>query len=178
MDKIETARLKYKPERIKCLLIAEAPPKKDSERFFYFENVLRQDRLFIELMKYLYPKDTQGVYPIVFRHIKDMFLTKFKTDGFYLIDSIDIPFHKVYSTSQKVKILKEHQGALLRKVKSLIDENTEVISISASVYNAYNSFLSNNDIQILNTEHVDFPGSGGQKKFNMKMARLIQPILY
>lgn len=177
MDKIEIARLKYKPDEIKCLFIAEAPPKRESERFFYFENVRTQDSLFLELMKILYFKDTQGIEPIVVRDRKEMFLTKFKSDGFYLIDSLDVPFDKLYSTSKKIKLLREHQDALLQKVKSLIDENTRVILISASVYHANFNFLACHGIPILNTEFVDFPGSGGQKKFKQKIGRLISHIL-
>ena len=35
---INSAREKYKPERIKLLFIAEAPPEQ-TERFFYYEKV-------------------------------------------------------------------------------------------------------------------------------------------
>lgn len=178
MDKIETARLKYKPDRIRCLFIAEAPPKQGSERFFYFENVRTQDTLFLELMKYLYPNSTRGVKAKVIRDRKEDLLTHFKEDGFYLIDSLDIPFDKKYSNSQKIKLLKENQAGLLEKVKSLIREDTRVILISATVYHANYNFLFSKGIPILNTELVDFPGSGGQKKFNMKMPRLLQPIFH
>lgn len=36
MDKFEIARIKYKPDVIKFLLVAETPPKSDSDRFFLF----------------------------------------------------------------------------------------------------------------------------------------------
>lgn len=36
------ARAKYKPDPVRYLLVAEAPPKADSGRFFYFEDVSRQ----------------------------------------------------------------------------------------------------------------------------------------
>jgi hypothetical protein len=52
----EIARRKYKPQSIKFLFVAEAPPKKESGRFFYFENVSDKDSLFLEMMKVLYPK--------------------------------------------------------------------------------------------------------------------------
>jgi hypothetical protein len=39
MNRFDKARQKYKPEHIKLLFIAEAPPKLESERFFYYENV-------------------------------------------------------------------------------------------------------------------------------------------
>ncbi len=52
---LENARLKYKPVKIKYLLIAEAPP--DSiERFFYYENVKSHDHLFLGVTEALYPE--------------------------------------------------------------------------------------------------------------------------
>ena len=53
---IEKARLKYKPKKIKYLLIAETPPKSNSNRYFYYENVKEKDSLFLETMIVLYPE--------------------------------------------------------------------------------------------------------------------------
>ncbi|MBG47234.1 MAG: hypothetical protein CML05_02975 [Pseudozobellia sp.] len=61
MNRFEIARHKYRPEKIRFLLVAETPPKSDSNRFFYFENVDKQDSLFIETMKLLYPNETEFV---------------------------------------------------------------------------------------------------------------------
>jgi len=44
----QLAREKYKPEKIVYLLVAETPPRLDSNRFFYFEDVRNQDSLFLE----------------------------------------------------------------------------------------------------------------------------------
>lgn len=76
---IENARRRYQPDQIKCLLIAEAPPKESSGRFFYYENISDGDSLFLETMKVLYPnyyaqfKNTKSV-----RNNKSLFLKKFK----------------------------------------------------------------------------------------------------
>jgi hypothetical protein len=51
-----TARNKYKPSHIRVLPIAEAPPCA-LERFFYFEDVKKQDSLFLEIMGILYPRE-------------------------------------------------------------------------------------------------------------------------
>lgn len=98
MDKFEIARKKYKPDTIKFLLVAETPPKSDSDRFFYFENVDRQDSLFIEIVKVLYPQivDKYDIQEI--RINKSYFLNKLKEDGFYLIDSLEEPFEENYTS--------------------------------------------------------------------------------
>ncbi|PAM93584.1 hypothetical protein B4N84_17155 [Flavobacterium sp. IR1] len=53
-----TARNKYKPREIKALLITEAPSC-SLDKDFYFEDVPKQDALFLEIMAVLYPKDKE-----------------------------------------------------------------------------------------------------------------------
>ena len=174
MNNIEAARLKYKPEHIKCLLISETPPKPDSRRFFYYESVDIQDHLFLETMKALYPKKTENMDTKAMRDKKQMFLEKLKNDGFYLIDALDEPFDTSYSNSQKLKLFKAGQKGLLDKITSLIGKETGVILISAPVYYANNTYLKQNGVNILNTESIDFPGSGKQDRFREKMSEIIK----
>ncbi len=51
---IEKARERYKPDVIKYILVAEAPPE-SLDRFFYFLNVKSSDWLFLGVMQTLYP---------------------------------------------------------------------------------------------------------------------------
>ncbi|RYZ57558.1 MAG: hypothetical protein EOO14_10835, partial [Chitinophagaceae bacterium] len=90
-NKYSVARNKYKPRRIETLLIAEAPP--DSlDRFFYFEDVKRQDSLFLEIMGVLYPDQKQR-YLASGRDtaVKEELLETFKEDGFWLLDLSEVP---------------------------------------------------------------------------------------
>jgi len=174
MTPFEIAREKYKPEIIRYLLIAETPPKSTYNRFFYFENVDKQDSLFIETIKVLYPNEIKNFTTPEIRKVKGMFLEKFKNDGFYLIDSLDIPFEERYSPSQKVNLLKLGQVDLLKKIKALVNSKTEIILISATVYSANYFFLKQNGVNLLNSESIDFPGFGGQKKFRYKMGKIIK----
>lgn len=171
---IEQARIKYKPKKIKYLLIAETPPKSNSNRFFYFENVKEQDSLFLETMKILYPETVSGLTIKEIRSIKKKFLERFKNDGFYLIDSLNQPFEEKYSSTKKIKLIKEGQENLLIKLKKLITPETNVILISATVFKANYEFLKNNISNISNTELIDFPGSGGQKKYRYKFKKAIK----
>lgn len=173
MSRFEQARLKYKPDRIKYLLIAETPPKSDSNRFFYFENVRDQDSLFLETMKVLYPEETRSVDTKVIRSKKKEFLERFKEDGFYLIDSLDTPFEEKLRPSQKVKLIKAGQENLLKKIQGLVEEETKVILIAAPVYKANNEYLIKNGVNVINREMIDFPGSGGQRKFSEKIKRIL-----
>lgn len=173
MNEFDRAREKYKPANIKYLLVAETPPKKDSKRFFYFEHVPKQDSLFLETMKLLYPEQTSGVETKDIRRNKETFLRRFQSDGFFLIDALDEPFESKYSTKQKTRLVEAGQNQLLEKIHSLISDDTKVILIAAPVFYANYEFLLENGIQVLNTESIDFPGSGGQKKFREKMGRIL-----
>ena len=172
MTKFEKARLKYKPAKITCLFIAEAPPKIDSDRFFYFEIVHKQDSLFLETMKCLYPSET-NIDTKLIRANKKHFLIKFMDDGFYLIDSLDIPFEIKYNSKQKEAFIKQGQRNLLGKIKRVCSNNTKIILISATVFRANYLFLKSQGLNILNNQLIDFPGSGGQKKFREKLALLL-----
>ena len=173
MDKFELARIKYKPEIIKYLLVAETPPKLNSNRFFYFENVLEQDSLFLETVKLLYPKETSQLDTKEIRHNKSSFLLKFKKDGFYLIDSLDSPFNEKYSSSQKIRLITAGQTSLISKINSIVNNDTKVILISATVFKADFLFLLQNGIKVINKELIDFPGSGGQIKYRFKMNKIL-----
>jgi hypothetical protein len=173
ITKFEKARLNYRPELIKYLLVAETPPKNDSKRFFYFENVEKQDSLFLETMKCLYSIDTRGLETKAIRAYKPYFLRKFQNDGFYLIDSLGFPFEERYSSKKKEALLKAGQKELLTKINLLCSKETKVILIAAPVFKANYSFLISNKVNVINKDLVDFPGSGGQKKFQEKFRPLI-----
>lgn len=174
MNKFEVARHKYKPIQIEYLLVAETPPKSNSNRFFYFENVDKQDSLFIETIKLLYPSEIEFIKIQEIRRRKKTFLKKFSSDGFYLIDSLDEPFEKRYSSTEKIRLIKLGQNNLIAKIKSLLSENTKVILISSPVYKANYEFLKGQGIPVINEESIDFPGSGGQKKYREKMNRILK----
>lgn len=174
MNRFEKARQKYKPDKIEYLLVAETPPKSDSGRFFYFEKVDKQDSLFLETMKLLYPNETESMTAKELREKKKEFLNRFKNDGFYLIDSLDEPFEKRYNSSEKVELIKRGQQHLLEKIRNLIFERTKVILIASPVYKANFEFLKNTGIAVINTGPIDFPASGGQKKFKEKMRSILK----
>lgn len=173
MTKFEEARLKYKPKDIRYLWVAEAPPKLSSQRFFYFEKVDEQDSLFLETMKCLYPEETLNVPTQRIRQDKRYFLEKFRGDGFYLIDALDDPFEEKLSSKEKEMELRKGQKVLLKKIQNLTSAQTKVILISAPNFNANYKFLLQNGIKVVNTEMIDFPGSGGQQNFQQKMKKYL-----
>ncbi len=167
----ESTRQKYRPERIKFLLIAEAPPKVESKRFFYFEDVQRGDSLFWETMKVLYPDDCSNIKTV--RQRKREFLERFQKDGFYLIDATDAPIEDT-RPGKKEKQIKKSLPSLIEKVRSLASEDTNIILISSTVYNVVATSLKSKGFNVINEDMIPFPGSGGQAKFRKKMSALLK----
>jgi len=173
-ENCESARQKYKPEIIKFLLIAEAPPKIESERFFYFEDVQKYDYLFLETMKVLYPNDSDiknGNTKNV-RRRKREFLAKFKKCGFYLIDASDEPI-KDKSKSAKRKQIEKFLPSLIANVRSLVPKDTKIILISSTVYEVCCNRLKAEGFNVINECAIPFPISW-QKEFRRKLFTLLK----
>ncbi len=167
---IESARRKYKPAEVKFLLIAEAPPKIESDQFFYFESVNRGDSLFLETMRVLYPSDYSSTRSV--RQRKRKFLRKFQKDGFYLIDASDRPMEDTRKARKK-KQIEESLPVLIRKIKRLVSRKTKLILISATVYEVCCARLKSERFNVINDCMIDFPVSGRQVKFRDKMSALL-----
>ncbi len=166
----ESARQKYKPKKIKHLLIAEAPPKIESGRFFYFENVQKGDTLFLEIMKMLYPDDVSNINAL---ERKPKLLKRFKDDGFYLIDASDTPMEDTRPAKKKKK-LKKSLLSLVQKFRNLISEDTKIILISKTVYEICYDRLRSEGFNVINKIPIPFPGSGWQIKSREKLSALLK----
>lgn len=188
INRIKEAREKYKPDEIKCLFIAEAPPS-DPNRFFYFEEVWEQDSLYLEMMKVLFPEDAvkfdgidgqtfkldflMGPSTSELRQNKKKYLTRFMNKGYYLIDNLDFPMPPQYSrTKDKIHFLEGQKDRTYAKVKQIIDHKTPIILISVPVFQANAGNLKYFGLNVVHDEPIEFPGSGQQKKFREKMEKL------
>ena len=95
---------RYRPDPLRVLFIAEAPPAYKVNRLFYFHEVPTGDALFLEMMKVIYgaaigftegggfsgPMSAKDV-----RKCKPQLLSRFMADGLYLIDASERPIRKV-----------------------------------------------------------------------------------
>jgi hypothetical protein len=157
--KIENARLKYRPERVKTLLVAEAPP--DSlERFFYYENVRERDYLFLGVTEALYPglkKDFIASGRTAEKKVS--ILNKLKNDGYYLIDLSDTPISMLNNVGVETFV-----RSLIEKVKKVADTNTNIILIKANVYDSVYKKLSKLGYKVVDIR-IPFPSSGQQTNF-------------
>ena len=111
--KCSIAAEKYVSINTNLLFIAEAPPSA-LERYFYFEDVQTGDSLWIELMKALYSSEF-GVTAEKRSKKKD-WLTKFKNDGYRLIDALKEPVCRSMSGQKRKILITAVRMKLLRKL--------------------------------------------------------------
>lgn len=165
-ERYASARNKYKPRQIRVLLLAEGPP--DSlDRHFYFEDVKKQDSLFLEIMGVLYPEQKKR-YLASGREteLKQELLSLFQEDGYFLLDLADVPCSLLEGG------IETEVPELLKRLSKLIDKKTPVILIKANVYDLCYVTLTESGYSV-HPERMPFPGSGQQKVFREKFRKAI-----
>ncbi len=165
-DVYALARNKYKPSKIQTLLLTEAPPC-NLERYFYFEDVKKQDSLFLEIMGVLYP-ELKGRYLKSGRKIelKEELLFQFQSDGYWLMTVAEVPFGVAGNS------LEGCLNDLPERLGKYITKQTPIILIQADVYDLCYPLLTQHGYNVIN-ERLPFPGSGQQRVFREKFAKVI-----
>jgi predicted ATPase len=168
---LETARQKYKPETVKYLLVAEAPP--DSlERFFYYDSVRQHDYLFLGVAEALYPKlKEQFLLSRRSSEIKNSILQTLQKDGFYLLDLSELPLSFLDTD------LQSQLPSLVEKINSVSDDNTQIILIKANVYDIAFYYLKQKFENVID-QRITFPGQGGQRKFQDEFKQALKKVHY
>lgn len=155
----DAAQTKYKPAKVKLLLVAEAPPC-TTDRHFYFEDVMEQDSLFRYVCK--------GILGSVSaRSEKANDLAKLRDAGVFLIDACEEPI----ADEAKIRITDAQIKALPKRCLELKPDS--VILIKSNVYDLAYDVLTNAGLNVINAR-MPFPGSGQQKKFETEFARALK----
>lgn len=168
----ESARLKYMPERIKWLLIAEAPPDA-LDRFFYYEDVNEKDYLYVETMKVLFSSTPESD----FRRMKGQYLQWFKKNGFYLIDVMDAPIPSGTRSRGRREMIWANRRNVLQKLdrlKNSLTDETRIVLIKATVYEL-NAFLRHAGYAVANRNMIPFPSTGHQLEYREEITKLFGP---
>jgi len=142
----EAAALKYKPEKVRLLLVAEAPPRA-LDRFFFFESVASNDWLFRGVVKSLFGQTPD-------RPNKIEWLTKLKKRGVFLVD---LKVDPVDGSS-----LTAHVPDLVARCQLLRPER--IILIKTSVYDAAYQSLKSAGLPVVD-KRIPFPATGHQGEF-------------
>jgi len=162
------ARNKYKPTEVNVLLVAESPPS--SGGYFYAEKAIGKDHLFRETMKALklWPVDR----PMRKGCDKRPMLEHFRSLGFFLIDTCELPVDKMPPGQRR---LSTAQGALTlpKRVKRL--DPAGILIVKKTVFSPVRQALSiaGFENRILNKKSLPFPSHGNQRRFRRMMRFLV-----
>ena len=163
----EEAAEVYRPKRARILFIAEAPPTA-VERYFYYPHVAKQDSLWVELTKALYPNDFGETKEERVR--KAQWLRRFQGCGYQLIDAVKQPISG--TDKQRVKLISSHCTELVSEVVAVRPD--QIVLIKLSVYEGLTEAFRAAGLPVVNDGPLPFPGSGQQTKFHELFRSLVK----
>ena len=177
LKRIEAARKRYLPSPLRVLFIAEAPPAVRTNRLFYFLDVKDGDTLFLEVMKVLYPREVGFVGGAFKREMsakrmresKGELLSKFRADGYYLIDAYPRPMPDGVSSATKARLMRDELPALHSALDELLErKDTPLVLIGGVTYAVCAGPLRSAGWNVANEGMIDHPSQGGRVRFRSK----------
>jgi len=165
-ERYERAAAKYRPRKTGVLFVAEAPPS-SLDRYFYFEDVKRQDALWVELMKAVFGMENWTTTRQE-RRRKREWLLKFQEKGYQLIDAVKEPMD--CGDSARVEKIKENSRELISEIKQI--NPAMIVLIKATVHKALFQQLETAGLPVAGCK-LPFPGNGQQKKFHREFPRAV-----
>ena len=175
MKSYNSIREHYKPTVIKLLLIAESPPPaaeiQSSRQFYYTDRIRKDDRLFINTIRALYPETMNTKEPELETQ-KETWLKKLQHDGVYMIEALaDSQEHEI-TKKQRQERIQQSLPRILSQVRELAGPETKIILIKSNVFEIAAAPLREAGYIVLNTELVDYPGRFNQRDYREKLAHL------
>lgn len=158
-------------------MIAESPPPvadiESSRHFYRSEKTRRDDRLFSNTIKAIYPEAAEQTEAQL-EPDKEKWLRRLQADGWYMIEALEeSQVHEVTKKERQTKI-SINLPRLLERVSNLATKNTKIILIKSNVFEVAAKPLRDAGYAVLNTELVDYPGRFNQKAYREKLAKLMQ----
>ncbi len=177
MISYDALRQQYRPDHIKMLLIAESPPPAadvaSSRQFYRSDVVRRDDRLFTNTIRALFPETIDMPESELEEH-KEAWLRRFQAAGWYMIEALEISQPHEVTKPQRQERIRESLPRLIERVRGLASPDTKLILIKSNVFEVAARPLREAGFQVLNTELVDYPGRFNQRDYREKLERLAQ----
>jgi hypothetical protein len=176
MSSYDETRKAYRPEQIAYLIIAESPPPSadiaSSRHFYRSEKVRKDDRLFVNTVKALYPeaaiKTEAELEPQ-----KEQWLRRFQADGWYMIEALETSMEHEVTKQERQAFIKQQLPHLIERVKQLAGPHTKLILIKSNVFDVAAEPLRDAGFTVLNKMLLDYPGRFNQRAYREKLAKLI-----
>ena len=172
-------RERYRPARIKLLLIAESPPPDasvpSSRHFYRADRVRRGDRLFTNTMWALYPETADLPESKLEAH-KETWLRRFESNGYYMIEALEESQPHEVTKQQRQARIAAALPRLLKRVDELAGPHTKIVLIKSNVYEVAAGPLRQAGFAVLNHELVDYPGRFNQADYRRKLSALVKKV--
>jgi hypothetical protein len=176
MSLYDEVREKYHPQHMKVLFIAESPPPspeiQSSRQFYYTDRIRKDDRLFINTIRALYP-ETLEISEADLETAKEEWLQRFAKDGYYMIEALEDSQEHEITKKQRQGRISAVLPRLIERVGKLAGPNTKIILIKSNVFDVAAQPLRTAGFQVLNTELVDYPGRFNQRAYREKITKLL-----
>jgi hypothetical protein len=175
MDPYDEIRQQYRPDHIKVLLIAESPPPASgapsSRHFYRSDKVRKDDRLFVNTIKALYPAAT-GQPEAELEQSKAQWLKKFQADGWYMIEALETSLAHRVTKPERQRLIRNSLPRLISRVQQLASRHTKLILIKSNVFEVAAEPLRSAGFTVLNSELLDYPGQFNQRVYREKLSKM------
>lgn len=155
-------RARWKPERVRLLLIAESAPddggNEANRRFFYDDDLTGRDGLFRQVVHVLFDNPELRSGP----GAKIPWLEKLRDQGVYLIDLASVPVN-YHSRSERAAALQQNIDATVALATDLQPDG--VVLVKKNVFELLNEPIRAAGLRMLHEEFIPFPASGQQARF-------------
>lgn len=176
MSSYDKEREKYKPEKITTLFIAESQPPEagvaSSRQFYRTDVIYREDRLFTNTMRALYP-DADKLSEADLKAQKESWLQRFQNDGFYMIEALETSLAHEVTKEERQALIRNALPRLLERLKELHAQNAQIILIKSNVFEVAAKPLRDTGYNVLNQQLLDYPGRFNQRAYREKLTKLI-----
>ena len=160
IDEYQKAAIRYRPDRIRVLFLAESPPAPRPCRppsYFFFPNSF-SDLLFATVIFALY-----GIRYKKDPVLKESLLQKFRADGFWLMDAVEYPINNIPKPHRPEKVRADLPNLLGRlnslRQEGVLDETSGIAIIMEDVWKLLAPVLAEQGYYILNrNRYIGFPG--------------------
>jgi hypothetical protein len=182
-QRFREATRRYRPDQLRVLFIAEAPPAIKVHRFFYFTDLTSGDTLFLEMMKVLYPVEVGYIHGSFqpgssvrqIRQRKPELLRRFQNDGYHLIDACEQPMPDGADTATKTRLMRSTLPLLQNKVRHLVaEQQVAIVLIGGVTYSVCAETLRLDKRNVVNNAMINHPARGNQKLFRRKLETVLK----
>jgi hypothetical protein len=144
-----------------------------SRQFYHADRVRRDDRLFTNTIRALYP-ETAEAPEAELEQAKERWLQRFQADGYYMIEALEQSQPHEVTKQQRQDRIQAALPQLTERVRGLSGPKTRLILIKSNVFDVAAEPLRQAGFNVLNTELVDYPGRFNQRDYREKLQRLLR----